>query len=75
MSTEWKKRSLDEARASWGSLSSVKESKGNSEDFDEEETLTIKKTNTYLSHLKLVDKQLDATSATKTSWRRHLSAM
>ena len=63
MSTEWKKRSLDEARALGGSLSSVKDSKGNSEDFDEEETLTIKKTNTYLSHLKLVDKQLDATSA------------
>ena len=63
MSTEWKKRNLDEARALGGSLSNVKGSKGNSEDFDEEETLTIKKTNTYLSHLKLVDKQLDATSA------------
>ena len=40
MSTEWKKRSLDEARALGGSLSNVKGSKGNSEDFDEEETLT-----------------------------------
>ena len=63
MSTEWQKRSLDEARALGGSLSNVKGSKGNSEDFDEEETLTKKKTNTYLSHLKLVDKQIDAASA------------
>ena len=63
MSTEWKKHSLDEARAVGGSISNVKGNKGNNEDFDEEETLTIKKSNTYLSHLKLVDKQIDATSA------------
>ena len=58
----WKRR-RDAALALEGSLSNVKGSKGNSEDFDEEETLTIKKTNTYQSHLKLVDMQIAATSA------------
>ena len=57
MSAAWKKRSLDEARALGGSLSNDKSSKSNSEDFDDEETLIKKKTNTYQSHLKLVDKQ------------------
>ena len=67
MSTAWKKRSLDEARALGGSLSNVKCSKGNSEEIDEEETLIKKKTNTYQTHLKLVHKQIDATSATIAS--------
>ena len=58
MSTAWKKRSLDEARALGGSFGNVKSSKGNSEDFDDDETLIKKKTHTYQTHLKLVDKQI-----------------
>ena len=57
------RRSRDEALALRGSSSNVESSKGNSEDFEDEETIIKKKTNTYQSHLKLVDKQIDATSA------------
>ena len=63
MSTAWKKRSLDEARALGGSFGNVKSSKGNSEDFEEEETLIKKKTHTYQTHLKLVDKQIASQEA------------
>ena len=57
------KRSWDEALALGGNLSNVKRSKGNSEDFDDEDTRIKKITNTYQSHLKLVDMQIAATSA------------
>ena len=63
MSTAWKKRSLDEARALGGNLNNAKSSRSNSEDFDDEETRIKKKTNTYQSHLKLVQMQVAATSA------------
>ena len=57
------KRSWDEALALGDNLSNVKKSKGNSEDIEEDETLIKKNTNTYQIHLKLIDKQIAATSA------------
>ena len=61
------KRSSDEAWAAVGSLSNDKRTKGNNEEFEDEENLIKKKTQTYQSHLKLVDKQIDAISAPTAS--------
>ena len=69
MSKAWKKRSLDEARASGGSLSNVKSSKGSSKDFDDEETLLKKKTHTYQSHLKLWIVSLEAPPVNNVDFR------
>ena len=57
----WRRR-RDEALALGGSSSNVRSSKGNSEDFDDE-TLTIMKTHTYQTHLRLVNKQIASLEA------------
>ena len=65
----WMKRSPDEARASGGSSSKDKSSKGNSDDFEDEGTTIKKKTHTHQSHLKLGMVSLEAPSVNNVDFR------